>query len=273
VSRPPAAEGARPPVAEVVRLLVIVKEPVAGRVKTRLTPRYRPAEAAAIAAAAIDDTLAAVAALLRLPGGDVVRPVLVLDGTVGGWLVPPPDLAGRLEVVPQVAGPFDVRLAAAFEAAGLGPALLIGMDTPQATPELLAAALRGLRAADAVFGPAADGGWWALGLSRPDGALLRGVPTSRPDTGARQLARLAAAGLRVRMLPTLRDVDTPADADTVADLVPDGRFATLIRGLRAPSSAATRDAGPARGTGAVHAQRAGEPERSAPTAGAPGPRR
>ncbi|MDT3438033.1 DUF2064 domain-containing protein [Pseudofrankia sp. BMG5.37] len=211
--------------APAVTLLVVAKEPVPGRVKTRLTPPFTPAQAAAVAEAAIADTLTAVDCLTRLPGIGPVRPVLVLDGAVGPWLRTP------IEVVPQAPGPFDARLAAAFDAAA-GPALLIGMDTPQVTPALLADACRALARADAVFGPAADGGWWALGLRRPDGRLLRGVATSRPDTGARQRERLAQAGLLVTTLPVLRDVDTDADADAVARLVPHGRFAAAVRTIR-----------------------------------------
>ncbi|ONH24452.1 glycosyltransferase [Pseudofrankia asymbiotica] len=200
----------------------MAKEPVPGRVKTRLTPPFTSAQAAAVAEAALADTLTAVSRLTRLPGIGPVRAVLVLDGAVGPWLRTP------IESVPQARGPFDARLAAAFDAAA-GPALLIGMDTPQVTPALLADACRALARTDAVFGPAADGGWWALGLRRPDGRLLRGVATSRPDTGARQRERLAQAGLRVAALPVLRDVDTAADADEVARLVPHGRFAAAVR--------------------------------------------
>ncbi|MYW19526.1 DUF2064 domain-containing protein, partial [Streptomyces sp. SID2955] len=103
--------------------------------------------------------------------------------------------------------------------------VLIGMDTPQVTPELLTVDFSGY---DACFGPAEDGGFWALGLVRPDPALLRGVPMSTARTGAVQRRRLVAAGLRVRDLPRLRDVDTAADAAAVAALAPHGRFAARL---------------------------------------------
>ncbi|MFJ7996118.1 DUF2064 domain-containing protein [Streptomyces sp. NPDC096310] len=190
-------------------ILVIAKEPRPGRVKTRLTPPFTPGEAAELAEAALADTLHTVAAT------PASRRVLVLDGAPGSWLPP------GFDVVPQCAGGLDERLADAF-ARCAGPALLIGMDTPQVTPELLTVDFADC---DAYYGPAEDGGFWALGLAEPAPGLLRGVPMSAPDTGAVQRERLVAAGLRVRDLPRLRDVDTVADAHAVAALAPGGRFA------------------------------------------------
>ncbi|MFD8389076.1 DUF2064 domain-containing protein [Streptomyces sp. NPDC059680] len=193
-------------------LLVVAKEPLPGRVKTRLTPPFTPQQAARLAEAALVDTLQAVAAT------PATRRVLVLDGVPGDWL------PAGFEVLPQCAGGLDDRLADAFAHCS-GPALLIGMDTPQVTPELLAVDFAGC---DACLGPAEDGGFWALGLAEPDPALLRGVPMSTPVTGAVQRERLLAAGLRVRELPRLRDVDTVADAHAVAALAPRGRFAAQL---------------------------------------------
>jgi len=104
------------------------------------------------------------------------------------------------------------------------------MDTPQVTPGLLAEAAGSLVSgeADAVFGPAADGGFWLLGLRRPDRSLLAGVPMSRPDTGRHQLDRLTAADLRVAMMPELTDVDTVREAELVAGQIPGSRFAAAF---------------------------------------------
>ena len=138
-------------------LLVIAKEPVPGRVKTRLTPPYTPEQAARIAEAALADTLDAV---VSTPAG---RRILALDGAPGRWLPP------GVEVTAQRGGGLDERLANAF-ADVTGPTVLIGMDTPQVTPAMLAEASRELDRGDAVFGPAADGGFWLLGLREPDPA-------------------------------------------------------------------------------------------------------
>jgi len=200
----------------VTTLLVIAKEPRPGRVKTRLTPPFTPEQAAALAEASLVDTLHV---LLATPAR---RRVLVLDGAPGPWLPP------GFDVVPQCGGGLDERLAAAFAGCD-GPALLIGMDTPQVTPALLTVDFADC---DAYFGPAEDGGFWALGLADPDPALLRGVPMSTPTTGAVQRARLTAAGLRVRDLPPLRDVDTAYDAELVAAEAPEGQFAKELARLR-----------------------------------------
>ncbi|MFR9675068.1 TIGR04282 family arsenosugar biosynthesis glycosyltransferase [Streptomyces sp. TR02-1] len=201
-------------------LLVIAKEPVPGRVKTRLSPPYTPEQAARLAEASLADTLETVALL------PARRRVLVLSGRPGTWL--PPD-AGY-EVVPQVDGGLDERIEAAFALCD-GPALLVGMDTPQLTADHLAPALAPAAwdDCDAWFGPAADGGFWALGLARPEPGLVRGVPMSTEFTGLEQRRRLMGAGLTVRDIPTLRDVDTADDAAEVAAACPGGRFAAVHR--------------------------------------------
>ena len=204
------------------QVIVIAKEPVPGRVKTRLTPPFTPAGAAALATAALADTLAAVSAT------PAAQAVLVLDGAPGDWLPP------GFRVIPQRGGGLDERLAAAFADAHATlpmPMVLIGMDTPQVTSGLLADAARALASgeADAVFGPAADGGFWLLGLRRPDRSLLAGVPMSRADTGRHQLDRLTSAGLRVAMLPELTDVDTFREAELIAGVIPGSRFAAAFR--------------------------------------------
>ncbi|HZA79240.1 MAG TPA: DUF2064 domain-containing protein [Acidimicrobiales bacterium] len=203
-------------------LIVLAKEPVAGRVKTRLCPPCSPADAARVAAAALADTVDAAL------GSGADRVVLALDGRPGWWCPP------GVVVVGQGRGRLDRRLAHAWTHAR-GAALQVGMDTPQVTAAELDRAMSTLTGdgVDAVLGPATDGGWWALGMRRPRPGAVLGVPTSRSDTGARQAARLAALGLRTRLLDPRTDIDTWPDALAVADQAPGTRTAVEVASVRA----------------------------------------
>ena len=103
--------------------------------------------------------------------------------------------------------------------------------TPQLTAPLLEQAASLLTTADAVLGPALDGGYWAIGLREADPSAFDGVPMSTPLTGALQRRRLRRLGLRVAPLPPLRDVDTIDDAVAVAASAPATRFAAGLRAL------------------------------------------
>jgi glycosyltransferase A (GT-A) superfamily protein (DUF2064 family) len=208
-----------PPRDGETQLLVITKAPVPGRSKTRLSPPCTPAQAAAIASAAVGDTLDVVRATA------VRRRVVALDGAPDDL-----DLSG-CTVVPQVDGDLGTRLARAFTDAMAGPdgdlpTLLIGMDTPQVSPGLLGECLATLVAAgpgSVVLGVAPDGGWWALGVhAATDARVLPDVPMSRDDTAELTRVALQRAGLTVLDLPRLTDVDHFPDAVAVAALCPAG---------------------------------------------------
>jgi glycosyltransferase A (GT-A) superfamily protein (DUF2064 family) len=224
----------------VTTLIVIAKETIPGKVKTRLHPPLSYEEAAEVAAAAIQDTLAAASAV------DVDRRILYFDGN----LFPPG--SEDYEVVPQGTGDLDVRLAHIFDHC-TGPTVLIGMDTPQLDAQVLRdmfarwAAEDEDEATDAVttdvfFGFANDGGFWTLGMREPDGSLILGVPMSQDDTGRVQLDRLEAAGLSASLVPELVDVDTIDDARTVATLAPHTRFAETLRRIEGTTSATAEGA-------------------------------
>jgi uncharacterized protein len=200
----------------VTAVVIVAKECLPGRVKTRLARSIGDAAAARVAAASLQDTIAAVR---RMPA---TRRVLLFDGTVL------PDGIEGFTVMPQVGGGLDERLAAMFDQMH-EPTLLVGMDTPQLDVAHVAPVFRGGWDVDAWMGPADDGGFWALWLREPDGDPIRGVPMSDPSTGTVQDQRLRAAGMVVDHLPALRDVDELDDAIAVADMVPDSRFAAALR--------------------------------------------
>jgi uncharacterized protein len=212
-----------------VVVLVVAKAPVPGRAKTRLAASVGDQAAADIAAAALLDTLDAVAEAA------VAARVVALTGDLGAASAGD-EIRTRLAeftVVAQRGADFATTLAnahvdAAAAAGGL-PVLQIGMDTPQVTAELIGECARELLAADAVLGLARDGGWWVLGVTEAATAdCLRTVPMSRPDTGAVTLSALDDTGIHVSLVPTLADVDTVDDIDAVRRACPPGgRFARV----------------------------------------------
>jgi glycosyltransferase A (GT-A) superfamily protein (DUF2064 family) len=215
-----------------VTVLVVAKAPVPGLAKTRLAAAVGGRLAAEIAAAALLDTLDAVAAT------PVAARVVALTGELDA-AANADDIADRLKsftVITQRGNDFADRLANAHaDAADGSPVLQIGMDTPQVTADLLAGCGQRLGDAPAVLGPARDGGWWALGLRTPAAArCLRTVAMSQPDTGTLTLAALRRCGLDVGILDELADVDVVADIATVRDACPPtSRFVqvTLAAGL------------------------------------------
>ena len=173
-----------------VQVVVIAKEPLAGTVKTRLCPPLTASEAARVAAAALADTLEVV-------GSSSCRSTVVaFEGESDGWV------PGGFDVVPQRRGGFGERLAGAIDDAWERtecPVLLIGMDTPQVTVTDLGRAAAALLSpgVDAVLGPADDGGYWLIGLRRPEPGVFDDVPMSTDHTavGSTQTTRNTGVGL------------------------------------------------------------------------------
>jgi rSAM/selenodomain-associated transferase 1 len=186
-------------------LAVIAKEPVAGAAKTRLAPALGADGAARAAAAMLADTLAAVRRV-----------------AAARWLCfTPPGARERLArlapgfgLLPQRGGGLDERLAACLEdllAAGAGRVAIVGADTPHLPPALYRRAFALLDRADVVLGPAADGGYYLVAATAGHPELFAGIPMGTGVVLEATLARAAAAGLAVGLLPTLRDLDRVED--------------------------------------------------------------
>jgi uncharacterized protein len=210
-----------------VTVLVVAKAPVPGLAKTRLAAAVGADAAADIAAAALLDTLDAVAA------SNVAARVVAFTGDIDA-ATRAAELHRRLRdftVIDQRGDSFAARLANAhadaYAAAGARPVLQIGMDTPQVTPRLITRCAEALLSAPAVLGIAWDGGWWILGVHSPSTAgALRGLPMSRGDTGAVTLKALRDTGIDVALVEELRDVDTIEDVAAVRRVcAADSRFA------------------------------------------------
>lgn len=207
-------------------VLVMAKAPVPGRVKTRLCPPCTAKQAAAVAEAALADTLEAVAACRA------ARRIVALDGAPGPWL------PAGFRVIPQRGRGLAERLANAWRDAG-GPGIQIGMDTPQVTTAELDRLLTLVRPGTAVLGHALDGGWWVIGLDGVDPHMVfGGIPMSTELTGHCQDRRLRSLGLTVAHASPRRDIDTAADVDRVSAQAPWLRTARVWAALRSPEQVA-----------------------------------
>jgi glycosyltransferase A (GT-A) superfamily protein (DUF2064 family) len=208
-------------------VLVVAKAPVTGSVKTRLGDVIGMAHAARLAAAALLDTLAVCVSAygverchLAVHGDldDAERSDELLRG-IQGW-----------RVHAQRGEDFATRLVNAHQDAATSsgaPVVQVGMDTPHLDGRILAeAGSRLTHRHDAVLGPAADGGWWLLGVGGPHLlGHLADVPMSTDRTGDLTREALVRAGANVTDVETLRDVDEVEDAESVAVAAPDSRFA------------------------------------------------
>jgi glycosyltransferase A (GT-A) superfamily protein (DUF2064 family) len=195
-------------------------------VKTRLSPPLNAEQACDVAWACLLDTIAAAS---RVPSQ---RHVILLDGEPGAWI------PNHFEVVAQRGEGLGDRLAAGFTDVD-DHAIVIAMDTPHVDSASLGAALRALTLDhDSAFGPATDGGYWAIGLRAgiSPAPVFDGIPMSMAHTGAAQLERLRQLGLATLVLHELRDVDTFDDVRAVSAAHPASRLGLLTKAWREPPS-------------------------------------
>jgi rSAM/selenodomain-associated transferase 1 len=185
------------------RLLIFAKAPLPGLAKTRLIPALGAAGAAALQQRLIRRTLATAAqswlATELWCHPDCAQPFFAA-------------CAGEVtvELRSQQGADLGERMHHAFVTAA-APALLIGTDCPALSAQDLRTAAAALAAHDAVLGPAADGGYYLIGLRRPQPTLFRAMPWGTDAVLALTRTRLHAAGLRWQELPLHHDIDTPDD--------------------------------------------------------------
>ncbi len=187
------------------QLIVFVKAPRPGTVKTRIA-RTAGAERAG--------------AIYR----EMVATVLQKVGSIHGAQLrfSPDDAANEIQpwlrhdwvAAPQGGGDLGERLQRAFADSFAGSAervVIIGSDSPEVKSGDIRAAWKELKSHDVVLGPAVDGGYWLIGLRAPQPELFRGITWSSDQVLAQTLAQAKAIGLRVQLLRILSDIDTEDD--------------------------------------------------------------
>lgn len=196
----PTLPKAQPP-RHRARLVIMAKEPRAGRVKTRLGGEIGMVRAAWW----FRHRLAHLARNLPDPRWDTILAITPDTAVASPAFAPLPRLAQR-------SGDLGARMARVFRTLPPGPVLIVGADVPGITRAHIAAAFKALGRHEAAIGPAPDGGYWAIGLKRlapPPRALFANVRWSSPHAMADTLATMP--GLDIARLPMLADVDTAAE--------------------------------------------------------------
>jgi len=219
-------------------LLLFVKLPVAGRVKTRLQPELSPELAAGLYRAMVDDVFTA----LERPGQwDVVAffSPYEQERAFREWL---PD---STNLVAQSGTDLGERLARAFEwshAQGHSRTIIVGTDMPTLGSDALSDAFEALEHAEVVLGPSTDGGYYLVGLKEPRPELFEDVGWSTSEVLEQTVAKLEGGRATYRLLPERTDIDTWQDALIVLEEIvsadPDGS-AGLASGTRSLLSALT----------------------------------
>ncbi len=193
------------------QLVVLARWPAPGRCKRRLASSLGAEAAARVQARLTGHTLAVARQLARQLG---IELVLAVDGLapraarrLGGQL-------GVGRIVLQGGGGLGVRMQRQFQRAATERArrvVLIGSDLPQLERADLASAFAALDHQQAVLGPACDGGYWLIGLRRPEPALMEGIAWGSEQVLEQTLAALARRGLEPALLPWRRDLDRGED--------------------------------------------------------------
>lgn len=192
-------------------VIVFLKAPETGRVKTRLSGVLDPAALLDLYRAFIGDTLEA----LETAGKVFIcfSPPEAKEG-LRSWL------GEGYDYLPQQGADLGERMSNAFEEIfnrGYSSALLIGTDIPELTRDHMAEARQALSTTDAVIGPTGDGGYYLIGFQKPafSNAVFHGIPWSTTSVLDQTLKAMTQASLQYKLLSRLEDIDTPEDLNAL----------------------------------------------------------
>lgn len=203
-------------------LIVVVKNPIPGQVKTRLQTRYTPAQAAALYRAFVQDTLALTQGL------PIDRRIIAYD---------PPDAEEDIRVfcgddweyIPQVQNDLGQRMYQALHFAlndGAERAILLGTDIPSLPIQHLTQAFERLVHKDVVLGPSTDGGYYLVGLSKDCPEMFENITWSTPHVLEQTIQSLREQNYALGLIPPWFDIDTPEELDIVVNHARAQNYAT-----------------------------------------------
>jgi uncharacterized protein len=196
------------------QIIVFTRWPTPGRVKTRLIPALGDRGAAELHRCLAEHTINQVNIFQRQkPVGLEIQYTGCSREQVRSWLP-----IGRHTV--QTDGDLGARFALAFAngfARGLARIIAIGTDCPRLSPAILTEAFEGLHSHELVLGPAMDGGYYLLGLSRPAPELFSNIPWGTETVLAETIKRAVTAAFSTILLEPLADVDRPEDLAHLGD--------------------------------------------------------
>ena len=187
-------------------LVIMAKEPVAGKVKTRLSPDLTPQEAADLYRCFLQDSIAEMGAL-----DGIDRAIAYAPATARAIFAALAD--HRFTLFPQQDMELGQRMLSIFQeqfAQGYDSVCIMNSDSPDLPREIVRASFRLLAVgkADVVLGPCNDGGYYLLGMKQPHPELLTGIPWSTGDVLAVTQQKAKRIGLQVALLPPWDDIDT-----------------------------------------------------------------
>ncbi len=200
-------------------LIIFVKAPVPGKVKTRMQPPLNEVQTALMYEAFVRDAVSGA----RLCGGAEVTVAYAPHPQRSdiSWIT-----EDALSWFAQADGDLGARLSAAFDRAfcsGAKKVVVIGSDCPDLEPELLRLAYTMLDDSPVVIGPARDGGYYLVGLRAPMPHLFTMMEWSRPDVLERTLERLRLRGDGYGLLPERSDIDNFDDLKALASRLAAGK--------------------------------------------------
>ncbi len=210
-----AADGSRP--GETTRgtlaIVIMAKQPVPGKTKTRLCPPLTFGQAAELSEALLGDTVDLVSGMRGVELAVAVSPLGAVDPM--RHLLPAP---ARIFAVdgPSIGECLSGAMGRLFSE-GLGHVVALNADSPTLPVAYLERAAELLESNDVVLGPAEDGGYYLIGLRRPQPELFEGIAWSTSRVASETLARAAALGLAAARLPVWYDVDTPAELERLRE--------------------------------------------------------